>query len=66
MYAILSRQYNPHFHDAWSRNFHAALQRNRIELLKSVYLACQTSPDELDDAKYTLQKKISEVGDTFH
>lgn len=38
-----------------------SLQRNRIELLRTLYMACQTSPDDIDEAKYTLQKKLSEV-----
>lgn len=61
MYAIVSRQYNGHFHSQWSQIFRSLLDRPVLELIKSAYTSAQTSADDIDDEKYTLQKKISEV-----
>lgn len=40
----------------------SVLQLDHIELLKNIHLSCNTSADDIDEAKYTLQKKLSEVG----
>lgn len=40
----------------------SVLQLAHIELLKNIHLGCNTSADDIDEAKYTLQKKLSEVG----
>ncbi|KAI5196351.1 hypothetical protein E4T39_07845 [Aureobasidium subglaciale] len=59
--AILSRPYNPHFHESWSEIMLSVLQPDHIELLKNLHLSCNSSADDIDEAKYTLQKKLSEV-----
>ncbi|THX84364.1 hypothetical protein D6D04_02488 [Aureobasidium pullulans] len=59
--AILSRPYNSHFHEPWSEIMHTVLQPDHIELLKNIHLSCNTSADDIDEPKYTLQKKLSEV-----
>ncbi|KAG9873237.1 nuclear import and export protein Msn5, partial [Aureobasidium melanogenum] len=60
--AILSRPYNEHFRESWSQIMLSVLQLDHIELLKNIHLSCNTSADDIDEAKYTLQKKLSEVG----
>ena len=40
----------------------SVLELDHIELLKNIHLSCSTSADDIDEAKYTLQKKLSEVG----
>jgi len=62
LYSILGRQYNPHFHDSWQQIFRSVLHTTRLEMLKRVFLSAAINADDIDDAKYTLQKKISEVG----
>lgn len=42
---------------------HTVLQPDHIELLKNIHLSCNTSADDIDEPKYTLQKKLSEVCD---
>ncbi|THX40795.1 hypothetical protein D6D10_03215 [Aureobasidium pullulans] len=59
--AILSRPYNSHFHEPWSEIMHTVLQPDHIELLRNIHLSCNTSADDIDEPKYTLQKKLSEV-----
>ena len=61
--AILSRPYNSHFHEPWSEIMHTVLQPDHIELLKNIHLSCNTSAADIDEPKYTLQKKLSEVCD---
>jgi exportin-5 len=39
----------------------SVLQQDHIELLKNIHLSCNTSADDIDEPKYTLQKKLSEV-----
>jgi exportin-5 len=39
----------------------SVLQLDHIELLKNIHLSCNTSADDIDEPKYTLQKKLSEV-----
>lgn len=41
--------------------FRSTLQTNRLEMMKRVFRAANTEADDIDDSKYTLQKKISEV-----
>jgi hypothetical protein len=41
----------------------SVLQLDHIELLKNIHLSCNTSADDIDEPKYTLQKKLSEVFD---
>ena len=57
----MSRPYNPHFHESWSQIMLSILQPDHIELLKNIHLSCNTSADDIDEPKYTLQKKLSEV-----
>ena len=66
LYAILSRQYNPHFYETWSRIVLSTVRPDRIQLLKSIHLASQSPPEDIDDVKYTLQKKLSEVSYISH
>ena len=61
LHAILGRQYTTHFHETWEQVFRAVLQESRVEMLKRVYLSAVTQSDDIDDAKYTLQKKLAEV-----
>ena len=37
------------------------LQQHRLQLLHGVFLSAAVTSDDIEDAKYTLQKKISEV-----
>ena len=39
----------------------SVLRPDHIELLKNIHLSCNTSADDIDEPKYTLQKKLSEV-----
>jgi hypothetical protein len=39
----------------------SVLQLDHIELLKNIHMSCNTSADDIDEPKYTLQKKLSEV-----
>lgn len=64
--AILSRPYNAHFHEPWSEIMQSVLQPSHIELLKNIYLDSNTPPDDIDEPKYTLQKKLSEVCRCYH
>jgi len=60
MYALLSRPYNAHFHDAWLRLVHQSFQSDRIAMLEQAYR--RSGPGMTDDDElYTLQKKMSEV-----
>lgn len=59
---MLSRQYNQHFDAEWRAIVGSALRQDHIEILKHVYMSAETSADDIDDDKYTLQKKIAEVG----
>ncbi|GAB7337475.1 hypothetical protein MBLNU457_g2807t3 [Dothideomycetes sp. NU457] len=61
LYSILSRPYNSHFKETWDKIFRAVLQTTRIEMLKRIFLSAAISPDDIDDSKYTLQKKLSEL-----
>ncbi|KAF2148856.1 hypothetical protein K461DRAFT_232319 [Myriangium duriaei CBS 260.36] len=59
--AILSRNYNPHFVDSWKDIYRSAIASTCIETLKRTYSATETHPDDVDETKYTVQKKLSEV-----
>ena len=59
--AILSRPYNSHFHSPWSKIMRTVLQPDNIELLKRIHISCLTNAEDIDEPKYTLQKKLSEV-----
>ncbi|PSK50357.1 hypothetical protein B9Z65_301 [Elsinoe australis] len=59
--AIFNRPYNPHFHQSWSTIFRAAITPSRIEMMKRTFATAATSADDIDETKYTLQKKLSEV-----
>ncbi|TKA27966.1 hypothetical protein B0A50_04032 [Salinomyces thailandicus] len=60
LFALLSRPYNAHWHDAWLHVLLQALRPDRVALIRSTYEQTASGPGE-DDAKYTLQKKMSEL-----
>lgn len=60
LYALLGRPYGSHWHEAWSSLMQQALRQDRVALIRHTYDRTASGPGE-DDAKYTLQKKMSEV-----
>ncbi|KAK5126308.1 hypothetical protein LTR85_010544 [Meristemomyces frigidus] len=60
LYALLGRPYSAHSHEAWSSLIQQALRPDRVALIRHTYDRTASGPGE-DDARYTLQKKMSEV-----
>ncbi|KAF4549714.1 Hypothetical protein D9617_20g027700 [Elsinoe fawcettii] len=59
--AIFTRAYNPHFHTQWEVILRSAITSTRIEMMKRIFTAAETNSDDIDETKYTLQKKLSDV-----
>ncbi|CAK3972011.1 related to nuclear transport receptor CRM1 MSN5 (importin beta superfamily) [Lecanosticta acicola] len=60
LYALIGRQYNPHFNDVWKSLLRQALRPDRVAMIRQAFERTQAGPGE-DEEKYTLQKKMSEV-----
>lgn len=60
LYALLSRQYNNHWHNAWCSLIQQALRPDRVAMIRHTFDRTASGPGD-DDAKYTLQKKMAEV-----
>ncbi|KAI7071700.1 nuclear import and export protein Msn5 [Hortaea werneckii] len=60
LHALLARPYNAHWHDSWLEIVVQAMRADRLALIKNAFEQSASQPGE-DDAKYTLQKKMSEV-----
>lgn len=58
--ALLGRPYAPHRHAQWVSIQQQALRSDRIALLRQTFDRTASAPGE-DEAKYTLQKKMSEL-----
>ncbi|GAB7356132.1 hypothetical protein MBLNU459_g6730t1 [Dothideomycetes sp. NU459] len=59
--SILARPYNPHFHETWATIMRSSLQLDRIQVFRTAHSSCASSPDDIEESRYTLQKKLSEV-----
>ncbi|KAK6401175.1 karyopherin [Elasticomyces elasticus] len=60
LYALLCRQYSTHSHEAWSNVQLQGLHPDRIAMIRQAFERTASGTGD-DDAKYTLQKKLSEV-----
>lgn len=60
--AVVSRSYIIHFEEIWRNIYRSTMSLPRIEMLKRTFAATNTDPDDLDEVKYTAQKKLAEVG----
>ncbi|KAK4549064.1 hypothetical protein LTR36_007520 [Oleoguttula mirabilis] len=60
LYALLGRPYNTHWHEAWSSLMQQALHPDRVAMFRHAFDRTASRPGE-DDAKYILQKKMSEL-----
>ncbi|KAK4988631.1 karyopherin [Elasticomyces elasticus] len=61
LYSIYSRPYDPDARDLWYRLTQPLLQSDRIALLRQVYQESLVDPTDIDEQKYTLLKKLSEI-----
>ncbi|WPG97397.1 Hypothetical protein R9X50_00017200 [Acrodontium crateriforme] len=60
LYALLVRPWSAHWAESWTSLVQQAMRADRIMMIRHTFQAMQTGPGE-DDAKYMLQKKMSEV-----
>ncbi|KAK0857167.1 karyopherin [Friedmanniomyces endolithicus] len=60
LYVLLCRQYNAHWHDAWSHLQLQALRPDRVAMIRQTFERTASSTGD-DEAAYTLQKKMAEI-----